>query len=107
MVPYLAAAIPAALIAGLFIGVGIGEDREYAAQKRTEESVREVLRKRSLSAAEEIARLEGSRSENTQTMVNEITGNAVYRECHHTDAGMSAIQDSLGGRGPTDRRELP
>lgn len=111
VIQYLAYSAVAAALAfggGTLLGMGIGEDREFAKRAREDAIVQKVQDAATLSAAEAIAKIKPRNTIVRQETEREIRTQIQYGDCRNAPGVMRNINEALTGKQePAGDRKLP
>jgi len=93
---------------GVSVGMGLGEDREFAKRAREDSIVQATRDAGQQAAAAEIARNKPRNLTINQKTEREIQLRTEYRDCHHSPDGVRLINEALTGRAePAGAGQLP
>ena len=93
---------------GTAVGIGLGEDKEYAKRAREESIVAKVGEAAQVGAALAIAKNRPRNVTIRQEIEREIQTRTLYRDCRHAPDGVRLINEALTGRADTaDAGQLP
>lgn len=94
--------------AGTWLGIGLGEDKEFAKRAREDAIVQGVKDAANLGAAEAIAKNKPRNVTIRQEVEREIRTNHHYSDCRHSPDSVRSINEALTGKQePTGDRKLP
>jgi hypothetical protein len=85
---------------GTVLGMGLGQDREFAKRAREESIVAKVSEQAQQGAANAIAALKPVNKTIVQKTQREITENVVYRDCRVPADGMRLANEAITGQRP-------
>lgn len=85
---------------GVSVGMGIGEDREYAKRSREDDLVAGVSKAAQDAAAAAIGKIKPRNVTIRQETQREIETRTEYRTCAHTPEQLQRINEALTGVGP-------
>ncbi len=92
------AALAVAGVAGVFFyGVEVGQDREVARQKRTEDVATAAVAARDLQVGDLLSKIEVKNVEVTQPVIREVRTRTVYTACRHSPEGLKAVNNAIVG----------
>lgn len=97
-----------ATVGGVFYGIDIGQTREIAKQKTTDDLVRQVTEAAQNGAATAIAANKPVNQTIVQKATREVQTNTVYRDCLNTAGQLRNINQALTGTAqPAGDSQLP